>query len=341
MIYNAADLHLRPRIWSKHPSVEGDAVLAWINLVRIVCKTPGALLILAGDIFNDNKPSGEMEYVFKRGMDALKEKGCRVVFIKGNHDDEKIHRASLFGAEHLKDGKAIEIDGIKIAGINYTRNTEALQAALAEAPVCDYLVMHTAFRHMLGFEDMWQCSYEDVPEQVGAVLTGHIHVPSMTHNVYSPGSTCVNTVAEFDPKHHGYIKIDNGKVTWHQLPGRTFLTFDYNENLKDIIGNLNIPDFPLFPVINIRYRHEEASFVEEVVELFPDYYFLRNAYSDSISDILSTSSGGDSLNLQEVIRTSVNEYFPGQQDRVFTSELINNESPVDILQQYMEEEDET
>lgn len=338
MIIFAADLHLRPQIWARRPDIAGDHALAWASLVRATLARPGASLVLGGDVFHNTAPSGAVEYLFKKGMDALLGKGRRVFFIKGNHDDEEVHRASLFGAEQLADGEVVDIGGIKVAAVNHTRVNDLAQERLADAPPCDILVMHTAFRHALGFADMWQCSEEDVPEQVGMVLAGHIHKHLERGKVLIPGSICVNGVDEFDPGDHGYYVVDGGKATWRPLRGRVFLSVEHGDGTAALLDRLGKARHILPPVVNIRHSQDEAGAVEGLAAAHPGTRFMLNARRADLADNLVEEGGHGGLDLEGVVAKAMDELLAGNQEaRGLAAALITAQDPSGELGKYLEE----
>ena len=172
MIYVAADLHLRRQTWKSRPDINGDQYNAWAQLCYTVADDPDGVLVLAGDIFDTPYPTGLDETAFRMGLDLLGERPC--YFIPGNHDMEEVPRPSIFGAVQLQLSPVTLKNGFKISGIPFTRSTNTLHEHLATIDPVDMLVMHTGFRHLLGFEETWQVSAEDIPEHVGMVMAGHV-----------------------------------------------------------------------------------------------------------------------------------------------------------------------
>ena len=68
-----------------------------------------------------------------------------------------------------------------------------LPERLAAVPECDMLMMHNAFRHLLGFEGAWDLEMDMLPETAKCVLVGDIHKYDLRLSPYgqpvlSPGS---------------------------------------------------------------------------------------------------------------------------------------------------------
>lgn len=337
MIIFAADLHLRMAIWSKHPDITGDHAIAWRELVRAVVTRPGSSLILGGDIFHNTSPSGEVENLFRMGMDIMLNKGHKVYFIPGNHDDEAVPRPTLFGAERLEDGVVVDVDGVSVAAVNYHRVTEVLQQALADVPPCDLLIMHTAFRHTLGFADMWQCTEEDVPEHVGAVLVGHIHKHVEKGKVYSPGSICVNSIAEIDPEDHGYYLVEKDKIEWHRLEGRLFKSIELSEETVGLLNSWARQKGVLPPVVNVSFPRTKEDEVDDLIRRFPSILFLKNARSTEIAEVLVTSEQ-EGLDLDGVVSSALAEMLADNLPaRNLASALITDPDPARVLEDFLKE----
>lgn len=309
-------------------------------LVRKVLSMPGETLLLGGDVFHNKTPTGATEYVFKKGMDILLERGHRVLFITGNHDDEDVPRSALFGAEHMEDGVVYEVNGMRVAGINYCRVDEKLQQSLANAPECDALVMHTGFRHLIGFADAWQCSEEDVPDHVGCVLVGHVHKAICKGKVHSAGATCVNSVDEFLPQDHGCIVLTKDEVKWEPLPGRLFRTLDLWPGLGEYLNTIVKRERTLPPVINLRYPEGKEAEVESIVEQYPGVHFIPNMVSGTLAENLEVT-WQEGLAISEVIQQTVAELLPDMQERGLAMSLISSPDPVEVLEKFLEGLDAT
>lgn len=275
----AADLHLRENIWVKYPDIFGDSFSAFRKLCEHcahLSESEKTILVLGGDIFDSPFPSGTCEQAFKECIDILKEKKVAVYFILGNHDKEDTPRPELFGCYHLDTTPtAIFDDGeyITLCGIDYTRNREQLQETLSNLSGCNYLVLHSPFKHLLGFAGKWQLEKEDIPPQVERVLVGDIHVKNITDNIYSPGSLSVNGVREFTTD-HGCFVIDTKTYATEYVPitTRIFMTKEWPLTEDDIpVGE------PIKPVINIVYTTDKGCEVDSFIEAHKDVHFLKTA----------------------------------------------------------------
>ena len=280
MIYVAADLHLRRQTWKSRPDINGDQYNAWAQLCYAVADDPDGVLVLAGDIFDTPYPTGLDETAFRMGMDLLGGKPC--YFIPGNHDMEEVPRPSIFGAVQLQLTPVTLKSGFRIAGIPFTRSTNTLHEHLAAVGPVDMLVMHTGFQHLLGFEETWQISAGDIPDHVGMVMVGHVHVHSAVGKVYSPGSLALHRADEVD-KGHGYYVVDpaTSKVEWREIVTRRYLSVSLDDGVdNDKLEELaSCKDYNR-PVVMLDYRNDDTAKAEALQELWKDrLLFMCNARS--------------------------------------------------------------
>lgn len=283
MIYVAADLHLREQTWKSRPDIFGDQYNAWAQLCMTVAKDPEGVLVLAGDIFDTPYPSGVTEAAFSRGMRIMSGHDC--YFISGNHDAEACPRAWIFGMEELGSTPVdlVEYNGFKIGGIPFKRSAKELHAILENLPSMDMLVMHTGFRHLLGFEETWQLSAEDIPDHIGMVMAGHVHVHSEQGKVYSPGSLALHRADEIT-KGHGYFVVDprTSSVRWQEVFTRRYMTVSLDKPvdqnaLEELSSNWK---YPSMPVVLLDYRNDDTAKAEALQELYKDrLLFVCNARS--------------------------------------------------------------
>lgn len=336
IIYGAADLHLKERIWRSRSDITGDAYIAFARLVRMVMRDPGAVLLLAGDIFDSPYPEGIDELAFSTGMNKLRERGHRVYGIAGNHDAENYYRPLLFGMQELTEEPVDIGEGIMVAGIPYCRSVEKLAEGLANAPVCDILLMHAGFHHLLGFDESWQCDVKDIPEHVDRVLNGHVHVKDVTGKVLSPGSLSVGSVAEFTTA-HGVFRFDTTRcqTQWIPIATRPFVVADWNDGPPAIpkpMGNR-------LPVINLVYQSTHVARVEDFKEKHKEEaHFLDNMQTlETVSgnQALITSEGMD---VDRVVRESLARRLGDDAEAAhIAAELVRTEEPARWLEEYVTE----
>lgn len=325
----AADLHLRENIWVKHPSIRYDTFMAFrtlcLRLRDLTRKGERVILILGGDIFDSPFPSGQCEKAF---VDALSL--CPLVdvfFISGNHDLEKTARPSLWNCRQLTRVPE-EVEGVTICGLDYTRNKEKLQEELSNIPACDFLVLHSPFRHLLGFAGKWQLEKDDIPPQVGKVLVGDVHVHNITDNIYSPGSLCVNGISEFESE-HGFYLFDTYKNSceYIQVYTRPFKILHWPD--KDIPHTAHDD---LQPVVDIIYPLDKAAEVDAFIESNMDVYFIKNARAPGAISDGGTPIVSESKN--DVLADSLERHLHEDPDALVLAAdlLLTKDKPYDVIQ---------
>jgi DNA repair exonuclease SbcCD nuclease subunit len=267
MIVFAADLHLTPRAWTNRWAVEGDSFYALDQLFDYIKKQKKCTaLILGGDTTDSNTPDAATLHHLSVFMDKMKTIEVPVYFINGQHDKGAYGYSILetYGGRHF-DQQVIHLEGKKFYGLSYRSRSDLLEA-LAEVPECDYLVMHCAFKHLLGFEGAWQVEATDIPEYVKNVLVGDIHTKDKSQfdnlTIYSPSSSYACSSAEIG-KAHGFYIIEKDKVTHRQFKTRRFETLNVEDSSRDEVMkrleeiNKEASKEPLTPVIFVKMLKEE------------------------------------------------------------------------------------
>lgn len=336
-IYGAADLHLKSNIWKSRDDITGDAYAAFAALVKLVMGDPGSALLLAGDVFDSTSPEGVDEYVFSIGMQKLLSAGHRVYGIPGNHDGEQYYRPLLFGLQEVSDNPVDIGGGIMVAGIPYMRSVEKLSEALANAPVCDILLMHAGFRHLLGFDEACQCESRDIPEHVDMVLNGHVHVHDVTGKVYSPGSLSVNSVTEFTAGHGVFrINTDTRQTDWIPIAVRHYIAVNWTEG-----DTVKIPEAirKRLPVINLIYTNAQAAEVAAFKERNKERaVFLDNVQTLETIGGQDTVASCESIDVERVVHDSVSRRLGEDQEASHIAlELTRTDEPAEWLERYLHE----
>lgn len=334
MIFFTADVHLRPYVWSNRKDISGDAYFAWQTLATVVSGHPGSVLLLGGDIFHTNSASGMDQHQFDLGMRMMLDNDIRIYGIPGNHDVESYYRPRLHGMEMLGP-EPVELNGLRVCGIPWIRSSDMLVEALGNIPPCDILVTHCGFRHLLGFEDAAQCDHQDVPEHVGMVFNGHIHVLSVKHRVYSPGSLSVNSVAEFDVP-HGFMCLDEEtrKTEYVTMRTREFVSHEWLEGPPDKLPG---PMGDRLPVMNLIYGNDLTPEVEAFKEAHPEILFLDNVQTMETL-VQASPERGSALDLGTVMRDSIRERLRDSPDaQQLALDLLESENPAETIQMFVEE----
>ena len=171
-------------------------------------------LVICGDLFDSNKPSSlDLLHVTR-----LLEKFETVFFITGNHDC--VQPPWLLSLKSMEYTDIIELnmelfplepasDKAFISGVNWTQSREELLERMRNIAERArelqktgrlsrlYLVLHSSFRHLLGFDGAYQLEASDIAEIFDGikvnVIVGDIHTRDTLHVnenlvIHSPGS---------------------------------------------------------------------------------------------------------------------------------------------------------
>jgi hypothetical protein len=305
MIFLTADLHLSELIWQDRKRIAGDSYRAWDRLVADVLVERGkggpVAVVIAGDIFDMARPDAYTEYVFAAGCVRMKRAGVELYAVQGNHDYSEYPRYCLFGVGALS-AKPVLLQGLRFCGVDAQAAAGKLQERLAAVPECDWLVLHAPFRHLLGFEGRWQAEGADIPDHVGSVLVGDIHVKSAAvfggHAVYSPGATHPRSAGEFG-RDHGCWVLDGDKVDYRTVSGRDFTTCTVQSEqdlatLAAAYGKVSAAaDDAARPVVNLVYPLAMAAQVLDVQAALGDRVFV-------LLDPFTVDSAGIEVKLGDV-----------------------------------------
>ena len=343
MIIFAADLHLTPRIWTNRWSIKGDAYHALRSLSKYIDDnfTELEAVVLGGDTTDVNTPDVQSLHELSIFVKHAAEKGVPVYFINGQHDrgTDGLSLLSLFGAVDISD-ELVTIGDISFYGMSY-RSGQELKKDLASCPECDYLVLHTAFKHLLGFEGAWQVEADDIPEYIPNVLVGDIHVHDVSQfgntKIYSPGSGYACNAGEIDKGHGFFLLNKEGVQDWKPYDTRQFhkLTMT-SENRDDIMGQIMEIDkgaskVKLAPVV----------FVKKASDLEISFDKIKDAIIIVLDEALSLVDTSE-LELEEIKDTEMASFlslFISEEDTdtyAFAEGLLEAQDPRDYTAEWLQ-----
>lgn len=264
IIISTADDHLSPYIWTSHRSIAGDSYYAMGMITKEILKIKEeagdeeVILLKAGDIFDTTTPDPYTERILKSNMEVISSAGVKIFSVQGNHEfHAKTARATLFGTIPLS-VEPLTLRGVSFCGLDYTASTKELHEKISMLPPCDYLVMHSPFKHLLGFEDKFQVDMEDIPAHIKNVVVGDIHKQSLVTNsqgvnILSPGASHPRTVKEIKGGHGLYVHkheegIQQGRFI--NVSARNFHVIDVaSEEDLEKLRNLELGESVLPPVV--------------------------------------------------------------------------------------------
>ena len=227
-----ADLHLRPRSHVKRHSVVGDAYHALRSIQAGAVEHAVQYVVIAGDVFDKRTPDQSAIVMFGRFCAELKAKGISVVAVQGQHDLDGAVAARTCGAL-VADQAGVTLphgkERYRLYCLNWSPRA-LLPERLAAVDECDMLVMHNAFRHLLGFEGAWDLELDMLPETARMVLVGDIHkydlrLSPSKQPVLSPGSP-YPVKSDEQGGCHAYHVMDTSDMSKEsfQVPQRVVIT---------------------------------------------------------------------------------------------------------------------
>jgi len=217
-----ADLHLSPWIWQRVKGSHGIPGRAFKALMEDIRGAGVDATLVAGDVLDASRPDS--------GSVAMLEKTGNMYAVMGNHDYSLPPWHELAGVKSLYPDKPTNIGGVSVCGVDASRDASILEGEIARVPPCDILVLHTAFRHLLGFDGAWQLDLADMepPYPAPIILVGDIHTRNITRVpgkpvVASPGSLYprdIEAVPYPDDANEafGWLLWEDGKFEERHLP---------------------------------------------------------------------------------------------------------------------------
>lgn len=291
-----ADTHLQACAWSTKPTLAGDAEHSLRQIVDAAVRL-GLPVIGAGDLLDGQRNYARPVVVWYQELARLAEAGLAFYYIDGNHDESVPSWLSAAPAAVNLDLAWVELGGVRVQGLSYRSRADLPAGLSAVGPETDVLVAHQAWSELLP-TGTTQGNLADVPH-VKLVVTGDLHKAVQTEvvaadgrtiRVYSPGSTCMQDVAEPPHKSFGVLH-DDLSIKIVALNTRPFLdvvvkTVDEVfarakglptevDTARRIAEGLGVPPGVAVPIVRVSYHPEAAeaalvlgSAVEGVAHVF-------------------------------------------------------------------------
>lgn len=197
--------------------------LAFRNVVDVVLREGARYLLLAGDVFDGDWRDANTGLFFVKELARLRESGCRVLLLRGNHDHE-LTRTLLFRLPpfvHVfgpptsgERSYVFEADGVAFHGVSYAQKkvTDSLLPHYP-APLPDLLnvgLLHTNCVASSAHDRYAPCTVDELAAfGYGYWALGHVHAHQIlaTHPyVVYPGNTQGRHARETGPK--GCVVLD-------------------------------------------------------------------------------------------------------------------------------------
>lgn len=177
-------------------------------------------------------------------------------------------------------GKLTTIEDKTFYGIDYCPAKE-LHQQLKEVPECDYLVLHTGFQHLIGYDGAYSVSLEDIPERVKNVLVGDIHIRDVTKTrgglCISPGPLHACNLAQDKEKvYFELVQAEGAHPVAHPVPfQRIIKRFKYHSGEEFIKQQLTpLKGTKPKPIVEVKYALEDIEAVTAVMSDFQEDFII-------------------------------------------------------------------
>jgi DNA repair exonuclease SbcCD nuclease subunit len=349
-LYNQADIHLDTWPWTKRPEFKGDAYAALEASQEVIINDPAVpndkkIVLWGGDITEKAYIDDATNACLANVMRKYREAGIFVAYINGNHDKSKeayegaSGHPGIHGAFHLDTGSVHEIGGLLVVGLDWRPRTK-LKEDIANVPPCDILVLHCAFKHLLGFDGSYDLEMDDIPAHVKNVLVGDVHVPDIRINqkgtvFVSPGPVHACAIDQAGP--HGTMRmLTDGKNTWEFVPHVSRLVIDHT--IPDIgIDALTVTiqqqvkQMVLKPHCVIRYTSEQAAEAETLFDRVKDIVHIHDKKTN-IGHILTAEERREIIdNIEETSLLQELDRYPDSTGRDLVKLLLEAVDPGAVL----------
>ncbi len=232
---HAADLHIdSPMLglerYESAPleQLRGATRRAFENLVQLAIDEKVALVVLAGDLFDESWRDYNTGIFFCRELARLERAGIRVVLIHGNHDAAGDMARTLRWPSNTRvlSAQAPETVlfgdlGVAVHGQSFkkrdVRENLAARYPVALPGVFNLGLLHTALEGAEGHAPYAPCSVSDlVSRGYGYWALGHVHkrieVAQAPHWVVFPGNIQGRSVRETGSKGCSVVTVEGGRV---------------------------------------------------------------------------------------------------------------------------------
>lgn len=233
-IIHAADLHLDSPLvgLERYPGAPVDTIRgatrrAFRNLVALCLETDAKLLLIAGDVYDGDWRDYSTGMFFVSELGRLRDAGCRVVVVRGNHDAASQITRHLELPGHVRElpmarpgSVRFEDLGVVVHGQSFKdRSTVEDLASHYPDPLSGFFnvgLLHTSLTGREGHHDYAPCTV-DVLRSRGYDYwaLGHVHrreVVSTEPWVVFPGNLQGRHVRETGEKGATVLELSSGRV---------------------------------------------------------------------------------------------------------------------------------
>lgn len=249
LFLKTSDWHLQRGAWKRANTPKGDAFFALRQLYRL-CLDLDVDLLGAGDLFDDLAPDTETLDRAFRFVNDMQRAEKRVVFTQGQH--EKAYPAYLSLHPYPKHAHRLvtHVRGVAVYGMDHVPPDQLAAEAERVPAGADVLMCHQVWGEFMGVGAEGSLTQLLRPGGPNVVLTGDYHAHQVLDvegtKVYSPGSTCLQSIDEPRAK-QVFLFYDDFSV--ESVPLKTRPVFDYlvrdEEDLEQLLAA--IPEYFLVP----------------------------------------------------------------------------------------------
>ena len=310
-----------------------DIYNTFIEAIRIIKKESPDLVIIAGDLFDNKKPSF-LSYYYANFLSIFSDK---IFFIEGNHDSGVSEFFKALGVEK-KESISLK-NNLYIAGIDYYHNHNVIREKIKEIkskinPRETILVLHANLLEAMPFlkEEDKYISIKDIKDFKFCIIA-HFHNPNLIENKFLiPGSLERLDITNQDERKLWFLDINEFneiKPYYHIIPTRKIIQTD---NKEEIIKILRIEK--LKPIVFYTGKPEDIKPSELILfERKCLLFKIKRKVEETIDDLLNTEIQITRENLEDMILNFLNQF---EIDKDLKEIFMKNFGNIDIAEKELE-----
>jgi hypothetical protein len=243
-----ADGHLADRAWVKR-EVVGDSYFALDQILKIQFEHDCKSVTSAGDLVDQTRNFSAPIANLGQFIAQLNARDCPFYFIQGQHDLADPPWPSQFEGAYYVNKATFKLGEMTAYGLDYLHADE-LEGALADIPKkASILIGHQAWEECKAERAPAQASVKTIPEHVTMLFTGDYHVTLRKKvkradkdaiRVFSPGSTCLQSINEPLEKNVFILDDETGEVTTVPLITRPVVVSEPMHDEQSVIDFLDM-----------------------------------------------------------------------------------------------------
>lgn len=352
----AADLHLQPCAWARRPELKLDAYYSFQQIVDY-CIAEGMNLVLGGDIFDKKRPDPYSVQLFGRQAARLFEHDLAISFVQGDHDhtqDTPWPQVPGF-AVHLHNAPCLAGE-FPLVGLDWQRR-DKLGEALRALPAAHILVAHQGWEELQGIGHT-EGSIADIPH-ISVLLTGDYHVcvektvtasDGRSIQVFSPGSTCMQSIDESADKWFLVVGARDGRIECRREPLCTRRKFSLEHHSEEsLLRELRddrildqfaddpslaaLPDGLRKPILRATFAEDIPSALSIITDAAADrFHIFPNPIASLQTEEVDFATGEDA-GVFDTLESVCMELAARPEDYQLAATLLAADDPAAVLEQ--------